>query len=66
MISSTRACITIPQEDQVSIDWLFGNKVVVVFESRTTAKEALQWICAFNKEHEIKLTLQDELFNDQK
>lgn len=43
--------------------YLYGNKVILSFESISSGNYALDWIRAFNEEHTIKLFLQDELPN---
>lgn len=56
--------ITIPTHIiQASHKKLFGNKVVLVFESEYDSRRTLSWLAAFNQESPIALTLSDVLNN---
>lgn len=56
--------ITIPNHlIQASHKKLFGNKVVLAFESEYDSRSTLNWLAAFNQESPISLTLSDVLSN---
>lgn len=56
--------ITIPTHlIQAGHKKLFGNKVVLAFESEYDSRRTLSWLAAFNQESPISLTLSDVLLN---
>lgn len=59
---SPEALVRIPQHILISSHLkLFGNKLVLAFESELNTKQVLDWLADFNEDNSIKLTLSDEL-----
>ncbi|CAM6099634.1 unnamed protein product [Calypogeia fissa] len=62
--STTSRVINIPLDLlQAGHHRLWGNKLVLIFESELTACQAHDWIDAYNQEANVKLTFHDELQN---
>lgn len=63
-VEASQRVITIPSHlIQASHKKLFGNKVVLAFESEYDSRRALSWLAAFNQESPISLSLSDVLNN---
>ncbi|CAM6095882.1 unnamed protein product [Calypogeia fissa] len=62
--SSYSRVITIPVDIlHAGQQRLWGNKLILVFETELTSRQALDWIDAYNQEANIKFTLHDKLQN---
>lgn len=56
------ALVRIPQHVFLSSHLkLFGNKLVLVFESELNTRQVLDWLAEFNEDNHINLSLSDEL-----